>query len=128
MEHTFWVYDLILSYQRSLKRKYDLLKLHTIPLMYHLGNIGKVDGLIQWINNLGNQDNTTFNQQRNRVMSNLDIDGYLGLDREIGVNFEKRRQKFLDYLDTYQEEVNLLSLPSDTVTTLNPSQLRVLRI
>ena len=125
LEHTFWVYDLILNYQRSLRRKYDLLKLHTIPLMYHLGNIGKVDGLIQWINNLGNQDNTTFNQERNRVTPNLDFDGYLALDQEIGVNYEKRHQKFLDNLDTYQKEVKLFSLPSDKVATFDPSQLRV---
>ncbi len=120
LEHTFWVYDLILDSQASLREKYDLLKIHTVPLIYNLGNIGKIDGLIQRINNNpGNQD------KRNMVMQNPDIDGYLPLHREIDVIFQQRHQDFLDNLDTYYEKVNLLTQPSDTVVTLNPTLLQV---
>lgn len=130
LEHTLWVYDLILDYQGSLGVKYDLLKLHTIPLMFNLGNIGKADGLIEWINNLGNQENTTFyiyKQPRGRdmIMRNPEIDGYLPLDREIDIVYQRRREDFLDNLDTYQEAVNLLSLPSDAFATLSPNLLQV---
>ncbi|MGD1808060.1 hypothetical protein ACP6PL_21865 [Dapis sp. BLCC M126] len=124
-EHTFWVFDLILDYQHSLRVKFGALKSHTIPLMYNLGGVGKVDGLIQWINNQGNQDNITFDRLNNRFMQNDYINGYLPLDQEIGVSYQQRRQNFLGNLNTYHEKVNLLNLPSDKVVNPNSTLLRV---
>ena len=59
-------------------------------------------------------------------MPQPDLDGYLPLDREIDVVFQERNQNFLDNLNTYQEKVNLLNLPSDKkVVNLNSTLLRV---
>lgn len=103
------------------------MRLHTIPLIYNLANVGKGDRLIQWILNPEDQENTTFDPGRNRVFKNPGIDGYLSIDEETDIVFKNRRQDCLANLDTYRQQVESMKVAVDEVDTLKSYQLKVIK-
>jgi hypothetical protein len=126
LQHTLWIYNLILASDDHMFRKLNHFRDHTQPLLYNVINLGKADSLINYIFPEAKSITHKSISSEDIVFRPPGIDGYLSLEDEYDDYFQHRHDEYLRGLNHYIETVDTLTQKSQQTTHLKSYELNII--
>lgn len=126
LQHTLWIYKLILASDDHVFRKLNHFRDHTQPLLYNVINLGKADVLINYIFPQVKSITHKSIPSKDIVFRSPGADGYLSLEDEHDHYFQQRHEEYLRDLNYYMKTVDAMTQKSQQTTHLEPYELNII--